>query len=92
MEVTYQNHIRSNKVSIKEEHYKLFDNDLLHMIVSMCAGTRIGQINCSAPSCWDDLAGLASLASLAIILQMILCIVEYYKNSHRYCIQTVVYA
>ena len=47
------------------------------MIGSMCAGTRIRHINCSAPTCCDD---LAVLAILAIVLRMILNIVEYYKT------------
>ena len=50
------------------------------MIVGMCAGTRIGHINCRFPTCCDD---LAVLASLAIVLQVILYIVEYYKSRHR---------
>ena len=40
----------------------------------------IGHITCSAPTCCDDLA--------ALFLQMIMDIVEFYKNRERYGIQT----
>ena len=55
------------------------------MIVNLQAGTTIGHINCSAPTCCDD---LAALARRALFLQMIMNIVEFYKNRERYYIQT----
>ena len=55
------------------------------MIVSLQTGTTIGHINCSAPTCCDD---LAALARRALFLQMIMNIVEFYKNRERYGIQT----
>ena len=50
------------------------------MIVNLQIGTTIGHINCSAPTCCDD---LAALARRALFLQMIMNIVEFYKNGER---------
>ena len=70
---------------LSAQHYKLYNKDLLHMIVNLQTGTTIGHINCSAPTCCDD---LAALARRALFLQMIMDIVEFYKNRERYGIQT----
>ena len=65
---------------LSAQHCKLYNNDLLHMIVNLQIGTTIGHINCSAPTCCDD---LAALARRALFLQMIMNIVEFYKNGER---------
>ena len=80
-EITYQNYIRFNKVSVREELYQhritsfVTMTCYIIMVVSLCAGTIIGHFKCSATTSCDD---LAVLASLAIGLQMILYIIEYY--------------
>ena len=70
---------------LSAQHYKLYNNDLLHMMESLGTGAMIGHINCSAPTCCDD---LAALAKTRLALQIMLDIVEYYKNRQRYGIQT----
>ena len=70
---------------LSRQHYKLYNNHLLHMIVNLQTGTTIGHINCSAPTCCDD---LAALARRALFRQMIMDSVEFYKNRERYVIQT----
>ena len=70
---------------LSARHYKLYNNDLLHIIFNLQTGTTIGHINCSAPTCCDD---LAVLARRALFLQMIMDILEFYKNRERYGIQT----
>ena len=70
---------------LSTQHYKLYNNDLCHIIVNLQTGTTIGHINCSAPTCCED---LAALARRALFLQMIMDIVEFYKNRERYGIQT----
>ena len=70
---------------LSAQYYKLYNNDLLHMIVNLQTGTTIGHINCSAPTCCDV---LAALARGALFLQVIMDIVEFYKNRERYGIQT----
>ena len=40
---------------LSAQHCKLYNNDLLHMIVNLQTGTTIGHINCSTPpgfNCW----------------------------------------
>ena len=70
---------------LSAQHYKLYNNDLLHIIESLGTGAMIGHINGSAPTCCDD---LAALAKTRLALQIMLDIVEYYKNRQKYCIQT----
>ena len=41
---------------LSAQHYKSHNNDLLHMTVNLQTGITIGHINCSAPTCFDDLA------------------------------------
>ena len=60
-------------------------SERLDMIVNLQTGTTTGHINCSAPTCCDD---LAALARRTLFLQMIMDIVEFYKNRERYGIQT----
>ena len=59
-------------MTVREELYQ-------HDITSFLTMTRVPVLDCSAPTCCDV---LAVLASLAIVLQMVLYNIEYYKNRH----------
>ena len=62
-------------------HYKLFINDLLLMLQRLGVGITIGHIDCSAPTCADD---VALLAAVLLCLQLLLYIVKYYIDRERY--------
>lgn len=64
-------------------HYKLYNNDLLHMLESLQLGAFIGHINCCAPTCADDVALLGLCKKH---LRELLYIVWYYKGRERYLI------
>ena len=64
-------------------HYKLFNNDLLHMLESLGLGAFIGHINCCAPTCADDVALLGLCKKY---LWELLYIVWFYKGRERYLI------
>ena len=49
-------------------HYKLYNNDLLHLLESLMAGMSIGHIDCSCPTCADD---VAPLAKFLVCLQLL---------------------
>ena len=64
-------------------HYKLFNNDLLHMLESLGLGAFIGHINWCAPTCADDVALLGLCKKH---LWELLYIVWFYKGRERYLI------
>ena len=66
-------------------HYKLFNNDLLHLLEALGVGTTIGHINCSCPICADD---VALLAKFLLYLQILLMVVRYFLGRERYDINT----
>ena len=63
-------------------HYKLFNNDLLHVIEESGIGATIGCLYCGAPTCADDVAVLGG----KMHAQCIVTIVRWYCDGHRYCI------
>ena len=65
-------------------HYKLFNNDLLHLLGAR-DGTTIGHIDCSCPTCADD---AALLAKFLLCLQILLMVVRYFLGRERYDINT----
>ena len=64
-------------------HYKLYNNDLLHLLESLRAGMSIGHIDCSCPTCADD---VALLAKFLICLQILLGVVKFYISREHYFI------
>ena len=63
-------------------HYKLYDNDLLHMLQESGIGATIGCFYCGAPTCADDVAVLGR----RMHAQCIVYIVQRYCSGHRNCI------
>ena len=63
-------------------HYKLFNNDLLHMLQDSGLGANIGCFYCGAPTCADDVAALGGRMHAQCIVYM----VKGYCCGHRYCI------
>ena len=63
-------------------HYKLFNNDLLHVIEESGIRATIGCLYCGAPTCADDVAALGG----KMHAQCIVTIVRWYCGGHRYCI------
>ena len=63
-------------------HYKLFNNDLLHMLQDSGLGASIGCFYCGAPTCADDVAALGGRMHAQCIVYM----VKGYCCGHRYCI------
>ena len=63
-------------------HYKLFNNDLLHVIEESGIGATIGCLCCGAPTCADDVAVLGG----KMHAQCIVTIDRWYCGGHRYCI------
>ena len=63
-------------------HYKLYNNDLLHMLQESGTGATIGCFYCGAPTCADDVAVLGG----RMHAQCIVYIVRGYCSGHRYCI------
>ena len=57
-------------------HYKLFNNDLLHVIEESGIGATIGCLYCGAPTCADDVAALGGKMHAR-------CIVRWYCGGHR---------
>ena len=66
-------------------HYKLFNDDLLHLLEALKVGMAIGHIDCSCPTCADD---VALLAKFLLCLQVLLTVVRYYLGRERYSINT----
>ena len=66
-------------------HYKLFNNDLLHLLQALGVGMNIGHIDCSCPTCADD---VALLAKFLLCLQVLLTVVMYFLGRERYGINT----
>ena len=66
-------------------HYKLFNDDLLHLLEALKVGMAIGHIDCSCPTCADD---VALLAKFRLCLQVLLTVVRYYLGRERYSINT----
>ena len=64
-------------------HYKLYNNDLLHLLESLRAGMSICHIDCSCPTCADD---VALLAIFLICLQLLLGVVKFYISREHYFI------
>ena len=62
-------------------HFKLFVNDLLLLLQRLGVRMSIGHIDCSSPTCADD---VALLATLLICLQLLLFVVKYYIDRERY--------
>ena len=59
-------------------HYKLYNNDLLHLLQTTRVGMSIGHIDCSCPTCADD---VALLAKFLLFLQTLLKIVGYFLGT-----------
>jgi endonuclease/exonuclease/phosphatase family metal-dependent hydrolase len=56
---------------LSTEEYKVYNNDLLDRLADSSYGTKIGEIQCCAPTCADDIALLAnSRADLQAMLDM----------------------
>ena len=66
-------------------HYKLFNDDLLHLLEALKVGMVIGHIDCSCPTCADN---VALLAKFLLCLQVLLTVVRYYLGRERYSINT----
>ena len=64
-------------------HYNLYDNDLLHLLEFLKAGMSIGHIDCSCPTCADD---VALLAKLFLCLQLLLIVVKFFICREHYFI------
>ena len=52
-------------------HYKLFNNDLLHMLQDSGFGANIGCFYCGAPTCADDVAALGGRMHAQCIVYMV---------------------
>ena len=66
-------------------HFKLFNDDLLHLLEALKVGMAIGHRDCSCPTCADD---VALLARFLLCLQVLLTVVRYYLSRERYSINT----
>ena len=68
-------------------HYKLYNNDLLHLLEFLKAGMSIGHIDCSCPTCADDVALLAKfflcLQLLLIVVKFFICREHYFINAQK---------
>lgn len=65
-------------------HYKLFNNNLLHMIEDLHVGACIGSVDCSCPTCADDVGVLGEDDDDT---QEELKVVRFYSKRERYSIQ-----
>ena len=63
-------------------HYKLYNNDLLHMLQDSGIGASIGCFYCGASICAVDVVVLGS----RVYAQCIVHITRAYCSGHRYCI------
>lgn len=68
-------------------HYKLYNNDLLHLLESLRVGMSIGHIDCSCPTCADDVALLAGsflyLQLLLMVVKFFICREHYFINAQK---------
>ena len=68
-------------------HYKLYNNDLLHLLEFLRAGMSIGHIDCSCPTCSDDVALLAKfflcLQLLLVLVTFFICREHYFINAQK---------
>ena len=60
---SYQNNLKSNKESsrvvfLSVDLYKIYINQLLDLMQESNLGPKIGNINCCAPTCAEDIAWL----------------------------------
>ena len=65
-------------------HYKLYNNDLLHLLEFLKTGMSIGHIDCSCPTCADD---VALLAKFFLCLQLLLIVVKFFICREHYFIK-----
>ena len=56
-------------------HYELFNNELLNLLEFLRVGMAIGHIDCSCPTCADD---VALLAKFFLCLQLPLIVVKFF--------------
>ena len=56
-------------------YYKLYNNDLIHLLESLRARTTIGHIDCSCPTCADN---VTLLANFLVCLQLLLVVVKFF--------------
>ena len=64
--------------------YKGFNNNLLFKLTSSLSGSRLGSIQCGAPTCADD---IAVVADSPVDLQILLDIAAEYSHSEHYELQ-----
>ena len=62
-------------------HYKLFINDLLLLLQRLGVGMTIGHIDCSSPTCAED---VVLLNTVLVCPQLLLGVVKYYIDRERY--------
>ena len=66
-------------------HYKLFNNELLNLLEFLRVGMAIGHIDCSCPTCADDVALLAKFflcpQLLLIVVKFFICREHYFINA-----------
>ena len=68
-------------------HYNLYNNDPLYFLEFLKAGMSIGHIDCSSPTCADDVALLAKfflcLQLLLIVVKLFICREHYFINVQK---------
>ena len=68
--------------------YKGFNNNLLFKLTNSLSGSRLGSIQCGAPTCADD---IAVVADSPVDLQILLDIAADYSHSEHYELQPTKY-